>query len=141
MTINQGFVPRNIDKRSKQLEVIQTKKLAEYHNFLKNFTSNLHTIKLTHFDLEDLKQQFFVYLFKNCHIITNQHLRPFEIFLKHKDKYVFIYNWPYTESSFTNNIYEYFKYKFSMTHHECQEFFQIQIEKHFKIKDCLICKH
>ena len=124
------FIPRNIDKRSKNLEIIQAKKFQEFY-------INLEKIKLKTLNnnLFNPQEQLFINLIKDCQIKIDQEELPFRIFLFQDEKYIFDYSWKDNRFWFQkDHILTAFESKFNMSYHIFQDFIKDILEKHFKFR-------
>jgi hypothetical protein len=65
-TPKRVFVPRNINKRDKELELIKDEKIKNFKLFLSEFKYNLKAIKNQKSD--DYLEQSFIDLINNCDI-------------------------------------------------------------------------
>ena len=128
------FIPRNIDKRSKNLEIIQAKELKEYQDFVKEFQHNLSLIKDK--TSNDPKEQLFIDLIKNCEIKLYQEKYPFRIILFQNDnKWMFEYNWKDDEFwCHYDHIWKVFESKFNISYETWKDFILNTVEKHFKFR-------
>lgn len=134
---NIVFIPKNIEKRAKDLAIMQAKELAEFEIFSTEFQKNLAFIKDNdkYKKYEDIKEQFFIDLMKNCLIKTDQDKYPFLIFLFKDGDYMFQYNWK--NGIFwcsLNRAWTVFEQRFQMSYEEQQQFILDQVETHYKFR-------
>ncbi len=127
------FVPKNLEKRAKDLEIIKAKELADYDNFMTSFQKNLTAMKGV--ISNDPKEQLFIDLMEDCHIKADQDKHPFYIIISKGTEYVFQYNWKngYFYCSF-NRVWSVFKPRFQMSYKDWQQFITDQVERHFKFQ-------
>lgn len=124
------FVPRNIDKRAKDLEIIQAKMLTQFNAFVKDFQNKLSLLKDKIYT--DPKEQYFINLIKDCQIKLDQAEYPFTMFLFQDNNYMFNYNWQ--DNFFSCHCYKVlsdFESKFNITNHFSRQFIKDMLEKHF----------
>ena len=138
MNINHGFVPRNIDKRAKDLEIIQSKELKEYKAFIKEFQHNLSLIKdktSNDPDLINPQEQLFIDFIKDCTIKLDQVKYPFIIFLIQDDKYMFYYDWKNDKFwCHYDRIFSVFESKFNIEYQNWRDFMLDMVKEHFKFR-------
>ena len=128
------FIPKNINKRAEDLKRIQAKELADYEEFLKEFTNDLNDIKTK--TSKGLEEQTFIDLIKNCTIKRDQTKYPYRIFLfnANENKFLFEYDFKHRFLWYTENIIrDIVKYKFNMSIQPYHEFIVEQFRKFFKI--------
>lgn len=130
------FIPRNIEKRSKELEIIKFKELKDYETFIKDFQYNLDLIKDKTSD--NPKEQFFINLIKNSSIKLDQTEYPFDIFLIENDKLFFYYIWKSSILWCSNDLILVIESKFNNQYETWQDFIKNMLEKHFKFRPSII---
>jgi hypothetical protein len=127
------FIPKNIEKRDKDLEIIKFKELQKFETFVKEFQHNLALLKDK--TSIDPQEQQFIDLIKDCSIKTDQEKYPFSIFLIQDDKYMFYYNWK--NDIFWcqyDRIWSVFESKFNISYQNWKDFISNMVEKHFKFR-------
>jgi hypothetical protein len=129
----ENFVPKNIEKRAKDLEIIQAKELKEYEAFVKDFEHNLELMKDKKSD--DPQEQLFIDLIKDCSIKTDQEKYPFQILLFKDDKWMFKYKWKIDEFLCQyDRVWKFFKSKFNISYQNWKDFIKDMLEKYFKFR-------
>jgi hypothetical protein len=89
----EKFIPKNIDKRIKDLEIIQAKKLQEYEKFLQDLEKNFAKFKDSNIELRSNKDRFLYDILLNSKIVHNQDKYPFEVFFIQDNMCQYIYNY------------------------------------------------
>jgi hypothetical protein len=138
------FIPKNIDKRAKDLEIIKAKELKDYEAFIKEFQHNLKLMKgktSNDLDLINPQEQLFIDLIKDCQIKLDQTEYPFCIFLMKNeslfkdDKWMFKYKWKNDEFwCHYDLVWLVFESKFDMRYYIWKDFISNTLEKHFKFR-------
>lgn len=129
----ESFIPKNIEKRTKDFEIKHAKDLKEFEAFIKEFRHNLSLMKDK--KSEDHMEQLFIDLIKDCSIKLDQEKYPFQILLFQDDIWMFEYNWKhYIFLYHSNKVWSVFKSKFNIDYQTHNQFIKNMIKKHFKIK-------
>ena len=124
---------KNIEKRAKDLEIIQAKELKEYEAFVKEFQHNLALLKDK--TSNDPMEQLFIDLIKDTEIKLDQTAYPFSIFLLQNNKWMFEYDWKNDKFwCHYDRIWSVFKSKFNIQHQNWKDFIIDMVEEHFKFR-------
>lgn len=133
----ESFVPKNIEKREKELELKNAKELADYNTFLINFKDNFEAIKDK--KSNDPMEQSFIDLIKDCEIKLDQKVYSFQIFLMKDNKYMCEYDWKYDKFLYSyDNIWSVFESRFNISRQDYLQFIKNRVEAHFKLKTSTI---
>jgi hypothetical protein len=129
----ESFIPKNIEKRTKDFEIKHAKDLKEFEAFIKEFRHNLSLMKDK--KSEDHMEQLFIDLIKDCSIKLDQEKYPFCIFLFDGNKWMFEYDWKEKLLWFDYNcIWEIFESKFNIDYQEFKIFILNMMFNYFKFK-------
>jgi hypothetical protein len=133
------FVPKKIVDRQERLKCIYQEKFLRYEAFVKEFEIDLE--KIPNLMLDDLKEQFFLDLFKNIILIRGGQLNisgknyPFNIFLFKHNQYMFRYDWQHGHFWYHyDRVWQFFEADSGLEYIDISDKISDMLVKYFKFR-------